>query len=395
MIIVIDRDIPFAGSMFRGRAEVHAVPGEKITAETVRNADALIVRSVTKVDGKLLDDSPVGFVGTATSGFDHIDRSYLDRKGAAFAHAPGCNALSVAEYVAAALLELGARFGLRPDRMTIGVVGVGNVGRRVAAMAGALGMRVLMNDPPLARKTGGAEFVGLTDALQADVVTFHVPLEKGGRDATYRLLNTERIRAMRRGSVVVNTARGGVVDGVALRDALGSGHLRAAVLDVWEREPAIDTGAVDMAAIATAHIAGYSADGKVRGAAMMYDALCEWKHWEKTWVPPADALPPPDRPEFVIDGADGDDRGILREIVTTCCPLMRDDSDLRKITALPESERPGYFIGLRNNYPPRREFAAFTVSLDPARTRLAETLAGLGFAVRYAGPAGTAGGGTG
>jgi erythronate-4-phosphate dehydrogenase len=382
MIIVIDKDIPFAGEMFAGRAGVVAVPGEQITPATLKNADALIIRSVTKAGEQLLAGSSIRFVGTATSGFDHVDRAFLDREGIAFAHAPGCNAESVAEYVATALLELACRFDMNLGGMSIGVVGVGNVGRRVAAKAAALGMRVLLNDPPLARKTGGWEFVRLDEALTADIVTFHVPLEKTGPDRTYRLLDARKLGLMRPGSIVINTARGGVVDPGALRSALASGHLRAAVLDVWEGEPAIDTAAVGMASIATAHIAGYSADGKHRGAAMMYDALCEWKKWKKEWLPPLDSLPPPALEEFIIDRKNTGDREVLKTLLSTCCPIMRDDADLRKISGMPEGERANYFIGLRNNYPPRREFSATTVTVDPARAALVETIGGLGFPVR-------------
>jgi len=393
MIIVIDRDIPFAETMFSGRADVVAIPCDAITPDSVKNADALIVRSPTKVDEKLLACSRVGFVGTATSGIDHVDREYLDRRGIAFAHAPGCNAESVAEYVVAALVELSARFGFGLAGMSIGVVGVGNVGSRVARKAAALGMRVLLNDPPLEREKGGKEFIGLRDALRADIVTFHVPLERAGPDPTFHMLNAGRIDAMRTGSIVLNTARGGVVDAASLLGALDAGRLRAAVIDVWEGEPAIDPRAVGKATISTAHIAGYSADGKVRGASMMYEALCEWKQWQRTWVAPPDSLTAPSRAEIMIDDSDDDDRKVLRRLVTTCCPIMRDDADLRKITGLPEGERSRHFIGLRNNYPPRREFSAYTVTVGPDRVPLVRTLQGLGFSVRTSGTRSTHGGG--
>lgn len=383
MIIVIDKDIPFAESMFAGRADVVALPGEKITPGMVHTADAVIVRSVTRIDEGLLAGSSVGFVGTATSGVDHVDRSYLSRRGIEFAHAPGCNAESVAEYVAAALLELGGKFDLRLEGMTMGIVGVGNVGRKVAQKAGALGLKILLNDPPLARKSGDPNFVNLDDLNDADIVSLHVPLNRTGPDATYHLFDRARLGTLKPGAMLINTARGGVVETAALSEALISGRIRGAVIDVWEGEPAIDPGAVGMASIATAHIAGYSADGKVRGAAMMYDAICDWKGWKKSWVVPADACPPPGRPECIV-GADSEveDQEVLRNLVATCCPLMRDDTDLRRISLLSEEERSGYFIGLRNQYPPRREFGATTVSVIGARSTLSRTIGALGFSLR-------------
>ncbi|HLA99800.1 MAG TPA: 4-phosphoerythronate dehydrogenase [Bacteroidota bacterium] len=382
MKIVIDKDIPFSDSMFAGRAEVVTAPGEKISPELVKTADVLIVRSPTRVDERLLAGSSVAFVGTATSGFDHVDRAYLGRRGIAFAHAPGCNADSVAEYVVAALLEIGERFHVRLRGTTIGIVGAGHVGRRVARKARALGMTVLLNDPPLAAASGGAGFLDLGDLMDADFVSLHVPLTKSGPHPTHHLFDRRRIASMRPGSFLLNTARGGVVETAALAGALRSGGLPGAVLDVWEGEPSVDPEAVELASIATAHIAGYSSDGKLRGAMMIYEAVCDRAGWEKTWTAPPDALPPPARPEFTVDNSRTDEQEVLRSLVASRYAIMRDDAELRKIIRLPQDERARYFVGLRNRYPPRREFSATTVACNRAGDSLSRAFSELGFSVR-------------
>lgn len=381
MIFVVDRDIPFAGEMFSGRAEVRLFPGDEIDTAAVRDADVLLVRSPTRVTSDLLSGSSVRFVGTATIGYDHIDVGYLGSKGISFARAPGCNSTSVAEYVVAALLEAAGRFDLRLDRLTLGVVGVGNVGSRVAARASAMGMTVLRNDPPLERESASGGFVPMDALMEADIVTLHVPLTKSGPDPTWHLFDEKRISAMKPGSILLNTARGAVVDTAALKRSLRGGHLRAAVIDVWEGEPAIDTEALSLAAIGTAHIAGYSADAKLNGARMIYEAACEFLGWEKTWRPSRD-LPRPMVPEVRVGGAARDMQETLRDIVTACYPIMRDDAGLRAMSALPPDQRPAHFTGLRNNYPVRREFRATRVSLAGTGGPLGKVLGGLGFEVR-------------
>jgi erythronate-4-phosphate dehydrogenase len=378
MKIVADVDLPFLDSMFGARAELVRLKGSAITSAAVKDADAVIVRSVTKVDERLLAGSSVSFVGTATIGVDHVDTAWLASRGIGFASAPGCNANAVSEYVTAALLELAARFGFRLSGAVIGVVGVGNVGSRVASKAAALGMRVLLNDPPLARAGGPGRFLPLDDLMECDVVTLHVPLTKSGPDATHHFFDAGRIGMMKPGAILINSARGAVVDTAALPGALAGGRLRAAVADVWEGEPSVDPGLLSRVAIATAHIAGYSADGKAAASVMMHDALCAHFGLEDDWRL-GDRLPPPDEPLIDPGGRTADPEEVLREVVRRAYPIMRDDAAMRKLVSLAPPERPGYFIGLRNDYPFRREFHAVTVRGTGGPGFPSRELAGLGF----------------
>jgi len=378
MKFVIDADIPFAGVMFAGRAEVRAIPGSRITPDEVRGADVLIVRSVTKVTERLLGDHRPRFVGTATIGTDHLDLPFLESRGIPFANAPGCNSVSVAEYLVAALLEVAGRRRFLLEGKSLGVVGDGNVGSRVAARAAALGMNVLLNDPPRAERGEGGPYRPLEEVLAADIVTLHVPLTRGGRHATYHLLDGKKFAAMKRGAILINTSRGAVVDTAALKSAIGEKRIAAAVLDVWEGEPAIDTGAVGLGEICTPHIAGYSADGKARGAVMIYREVCRVMGWRPEWS--ADGLlPPPEHPRLDPPAADPEE--FLRSVVRACYPIMRDDAALRKISALPSGEREAWFSGLRDNYPLRREFAATTVGVPSPMKSVSGVLGALGFTV--------------
>lgn len=404
MRIVVDADLPFLEEMFAGKAEVVRLKASAIDAAAVAGADALIARSVTRIDERLLGGSRATFAGTATIGTDHADLEWLARRGIAFASAPGSNATAVSEYLAAALLELSLRLRRPLSGMTLGIVGCGNVGRRVARKAAALGMTVLVNDPPLERAAAGAEldaagasrFSPIDALMECDVVSLHVPLTRSGSDSTWRLFGGDRLGAMKPGSVLINTSRGAVVDPPALANVLDSGRLAGAVIDVWEGEPAVDPELPRRATIATAHVAGYSADARLRAAAMMHEAACAHFGWIPSPVSP-DRLPPAD--PAVIDpraweGSGGRDprsapdpwtpprsEEILRRIVRIACPILRDDADFRRHLDLPAERRPAEFIRLRNEYPARREFPAITVKADGSKDFPAAALAGLGFRV--------------
>jgi len=372
MRIVADENIPYVRKAFGEVGEVVMAPGRSMAPDLVRDADILLVRSVTQVNEALLGDSRVRFVGTATIGTDHIDESFLSERGIAFAAAPGSNANSVAEYVAAALLVLAGRGGWDLAGRRIGVIGVGNVGSLVVAKAEALGMRSILNDPPLARETGDARYRPLDEALDADVVTLHVPLTREGPDATFHMVDDRFLGRLREGTILLNTSRGGVVDTAALHRALETGRLGSAVLDVWENEPGIDLDLLRRVDLGTSHIAGYSFDGKVNGTRMLYGAVCAWLGRPADWRP---VLPPPPVPEVAVrtEGEDG-----LREAVLAVYDIERDDAALRGLLDLPEAERARAFDRLRKDYPRRREFPNTTVTA-PARLRPA--LAGLGFRV--------------
>jgi erythronate-4-phosphate dehydrogenase len=379
MKIAVDRNIPLAVSAFGALGDVTLLETTAVTPGTVRDASALVIRSETKVGPALLEGSGVRFVGSATIGTDHIDLPYLASKGITFANAPGSNANSVKEYVLAALLTLARRGGFPLRGKTLGVVGVGNVGGRVAAIGRALGMRVLENDPPLARQGGGGRFLPLDSLMEADIITLHVPLTRTGSDPTYRLLDARRIGAMKTGSILLNTSRGAVVETRALEAALRDGHLSAAVLDVWEGEPSIDAGLLRWASLGTSHIAGYSIDGKVNAAGMIRTALCRFLNDGSAWDPSRE-IPPPPVPSIAL-APGGTTEEILGYAVKACYDIEYDDRLLRGLFDVPPEERGRFFMGLRTGYRLRREFSSMNIVPGPARTSLRNVLADVGFQI--------------
>lgn len=374
MKIVCDNKIPFLQGVFEPFAEVVYLPGSETTAEVVRDADAIITRTRTRCDASLLAGSSVQVVATATIGFDHIDTTWCAEHGILWRNAPGCNAGSVAQYVGAALCTLARRHGLDLSRMTLGVVGVGHVGRKVARLAEALGMRVLLCDPPRARREGGDGFVSLDEIVaQCDIVSLHVPLSREGTDATWHLFDAARLASMRPDQWLFNAARGPVVDNAALKAALAAGTLRGAVLDTWEGEPDIDRELLDMLEIATPHIAGYSADGKANGTMASVRAvagqlglpLLDWR--------PTD-LPAARHPLlFSLGAAFKSPREVLGSALLYTYDILADDRALR--------EHPEWFEQLRGDYPVRREPEAFTLRLRGGADDLVRRLRALGFKV--------------
>lgn len=376
MKIIVDENIPYGREAFSRLGEVITLPGRAISPVDVRDAELLLVRSITKVNAALLEGSSVRFVATATIGEDHIDKTWLAAKGIGFSSAPGCNANSVGEYIVAALLHLAAKHGLSLEGMSLGVVGVGNVGSNVARKAAALGMTVVLNDPPLAESTGDARYRPLEEVLACDFVTTHVPLTKAGPHRTVHLVDEHAISRMKPGSFLLNTARGPVVDNGALLDALKRGHLRGAVLDVWEGEPEVRLDVLDAVDIATPHIAGYSFDGKVNGTRQIYEAACRHLGVPSDWSVDA-LLPEPEHPRISI-GSGADE---LKRAVDTVYPLLEDDARMRAIKEQPAEGRAAYFDMLRKTYPRRREFQNTVVTLAEAGAVLRGPLQGIGFRV--------------
>jgi erythronate-4-phosphate dehydrogenase len=374
--ILVDENVPFALESFGQFGTVRVRPGRLISPADVRDADVLIVRSVTRVDETLLSGSSVRFVGTATIGCDHVDLDYLKSRGIAFASAPGSNANSVAEYVTAALLLSAQARRTTLEGATIAVIGVGNVGSRVVRKAEGLGMRCVLNDPPRRRATGDATFVALPDALaKADYVTLHVPLLRGGPDRTEGMARPAFFGAMRREAVFLNSSRGAIVDEAALAAALDSGHVAQAVLDVWQGEPAIDPDMVRRAFLATPHIAGYSFDGKVAATSMLYVAFLAWRGLGQSMC--LEAASPPDAPRLDFSGRGEADEELLREAVSAAYDIQEDDRALRQAVTAPD--RAARFDLLRKTYPQRREFYHTTIVLPRERDSLARKAARLGF----------------
>ena len=381
MKIIADENIPYVKEAFGTLGQVILLAGRKMDAASVSDADVLLVRSVTKVNEALLRGSKIGFVATATIGTDHIDQAYLQSRGIGFVSAFGSNANSVAEYLMAALLNLARRKEFRLRDKTIGVIGVGNIGSRAVRVTQALGMRTLQNDPPLKRKTRDPKFLPIDHLFEADILTFHTPLTMQGPDATYHMANEHFLHRMKPGSVLINTARGAVVDTQALHKAIDRQHLSMVVLDVWENEPYIDTSLLEKVSLATPHIAGYSLDGKTNGTEMIYRALCKFLGKEPKWCA-RDSLPPLPVPHIGLQVAGRADEDVLREVVKKVYDIERDDADLRGILKIPEAECGKFFDLKRKDYPVRREFFNTALLLKDGSEGLREKFAALGFRVR-------------
>ncbi len=383
MKVVVDKNNPLVAETFRQFGDVISLGTKDITRESVHDVDILIVRSETKVTKELLDGSAVKFVGTATIGTDHVDVEYLHSRKIGFASAPGSNANSVAEYIVAALLLLARRKGFSLKEKTIGVVGVGNVGSKVVRNAKAFGMTVLKNDPPLARASSDTSFLSLDELMNADIITVHVPLTKTGPDPTYHLFDVVRMNKIKKGAILINTARGSVIDGKALSDALSSGHLGGAALDVWEGEPGIDTFLLEKVDIGTPHIAGYSFDGKLSAVKQTYSAACKFFGQKENWAL-GKLLPKPVVERIIVpDEKVGDEsnENMLYKIVRQCYDIESDDRSLRNISKVSEEEQRLYFRRLRAEYRVRREFSNTTVELPAPMSSLKELLTTIGFQV--------------
>lgn len=375
MRLFIDENIPQGPSAFSVHGDVTLFAGRALRREDLAQADALMVRSITKVNADLLEGTPVKFVGTATIGVDHVDQEYLRARGIGFSAAPGCNARSVAEYFAAALLHLQARHGLELEGRTVGVVGYGNVGKAVAAIAPALGLKVLVNDPPLADAgaavpaAAGGAFVALRElAERADIVTFHTPLTKSGPHPTLRMADRAFFAALGRGKTLMNMGRGEAFDEPALLEALDAGALRHLVLDVFPGEPNVNPELARRADLITPHIAGYSIQGKLNGTGQILEAFR--RHFglaEKSAV----VFPRPENPRI-------ENPKSVFEAVLRSYDVARDDADLRAHVGHADFAKE--FDLLRKRYPVRHEFADFTVA-GVGDAALRERLAALDFHV--------------
>lgn len=371
--IVADNKIPFLEGALEGVARVEYLPGAEISRSNLLDADALITRTRTRCKRELLEGTSIRFIATATIGYDHIDTDYCREKGIGWTNAPGCNSSSVEQYIVSTLLWLANHRNIDLKTLSLGVIGVGNVGSKVATAARALGMRVLLNDPPRERAEGNAEFVSLEELKKhSDIITMHVPLNKGGMDNTFHLADTEFIDSLNHGTILINSSRGGVVDEAALLEGIRSGKLSDVILDVFETEPDINKELHEALAIATPHIAGYSLDGKANGTTMSVRALSRFFGLGlDAWTPAS--IPAPDLPEILADASDTSISELLWEVYGQTYDVSSDDQRLRKA--------PELFEQLRGAYPFRREPAAYAVRLFQGYPEIREILEGLGFDV--------------
>ena len=363
--IIADNKIPFLqGSPLKDAAEMIFLPGAAITKKELMNADAVITRTRTKCNEETLEGTPVKAIATATIGYDHIDTGYCEKHGILWKNAPGCNAPSVAQYITSLLLRLSLRHDFSLEGKKLGVIGAGNVGKRVIAKAKALGMEVLVNDPPRAEAEGPAGFCSLeTITREADIITLHVPLEKSGPHPTYHLADESLMKSMKSSAFLINSSRGSVADNEALKKMLKEKRIAGAALDVWEKEPEIDPELMALLDFATPHIAGYSTDGKANGTAASVHFIADFFGFSGMgdWYPD---VPQPANREISVS--------TLAEAVFASYDIASDDMRLRN--------SPQTFEKQRGDYPLRREFPAYFIkNAEELAPELKKTLSALGF----------------
>ncbi len=359
MIGIIDSNIPFIKGVLEPFCEIHYKKGDEINAHSVRNADFIIIRTHTRCNKDLLEGSKVKYIASATIGFDHIDTSYCSENGIAWSTAPGCNSPAVQQWVGAAIIKRLSLKGLRPDSLTLGVVGVGSIGSKVVALGRALGMNVICCDPYRAEAEGLVDYVNFEDLLKmSNVVTFHVPLTKSGRYPTFHMLDKSNLSLCKPTVYIVNSSRGGVIDENALLGFLDMNTEAQVALDVWEGEPNINAVLLKRALVATPHIAGYSLEGKVMATKMVVDAIS--RHFNlgiDPWWP----IPDPLKQKLAIGPVSS-----VTEAIGFSYNI--DNDDIRKLN--------GSFEEYRNSYTFRRDFSGHTVN---AHGKLAELLQIIGF----------------
>ncbi|GJL54565.1 MAG: erythronate-4-phosphate dehydrogenase [Nitrospirales bacterium] len=375
--IVAGESIPYVEEAFSTLGTITMLPGRSITSASLQATNVLLIRSITKINETLLHDTPVEFVGSASAGVDHIDTGYLQSRHIGFASSPGSNANSVAEYVITALLTIAGRTHMTLSGKTIGIVGVGHIGKLVQHKAEALGMKPILNDPFLA-ETGDIDHHSLDETLSCDIVTLHVPFTQNGPFPTHHLINSDTLACVHPSTIFINASRGEVVDTQALLDAITQNRIGPTVIDVWEHEPHIHWELVNAVTIGTPHIAGHSLDGKAMGTYMIYTALCQHIGVAPQWEP-SDSLPSPSIPSITVTPSNHSEEEDLRAITTKLYDLLADHARLKALLDEPPEKRATLFDGLRKHYPIRREFHRTIVKAPTAAATLRRQLTALGF----------------
>lgn len=375
MIIAVDRALPYWKEAFSDLGELRPFAGNELHPEFLRDADALVVRTVTPVNAFLLGGSAVRFVGAASAGMDHADHDYLQRKGIYFCCAAGCNANAVSEYVLTALYTVAVRNNWTLSEKSLAVIGVGHVGSRVASKARAIGMEVLLCDPPLYDVTGDGKYQPFESVLGADILTFHTPLTDAGPYPTRHMLNRGVIDRLGKKQFLINASRGGIFDGRALLDALHDKRILGAVLDVWEGEPEIDYHLLELTDIGTPHIAGATLDGKIRAVTLIRDQLCEFSGMDLPlntdgFYPPVRRI----RPQQTCSQQE-----TALQVLREAYDIEKDDAALRELAALPDNFRGKSFERLRAAHFLRQEFPHYTVELYESTRLQADIFTGIGF----------------
>lgn len=367
--IVVDKSQPLAIEAFSQLGEVQALAVEEMNSQALKDTDLLICRSTIKVDKDLIAGTKVKFVATCTIGYDHFDLEYFKEHSITFTNAAGCNARSVAEYFLAAILEYAVSHNKELAGLTLGIIGAGNVGKEVIRIAKILDIQILVNDPPRASIEGDEGFCSLEELLQkSDIVSIHTPLIYEGAHPTFKLANDKFFSFMKDDALFLNLARGKVVDETALLNALDSGKVGEAIIDVHYNEPIVNKELITKSFLATPHIAGHSYDGKVNGTLLAFNTACTYLGEEKEFdlrgfYPPTINLDSNPLPDCTLEEN-------LLQVIRQCYDIKVDDNALRS--------NPNSFSMLRKNYPPRYEFMHYSITPHES---LRQILLALGFKI--------------
>ncbi len=336
MKLVIDNTCYAYKEIFDCFGEITAIAGRDINASSVKDADVLIVRSRTQVNQALLSGSQVKFVGSTVVGLDHVDQDYLKAKGTQFFSAQGCNSMAVAEFVISTIVNLANELNFNYQKKTLGIIGVGNVGTRLAEKSKLMGIKTLLNDPPRQMHESLDNFVDLNTALSADIVTFHTPLTVDGKHPSYQLLNENNFHHITNKTILFNAARGGVI-----KEAIWQKHKTLAnIIDCWEDEPNINPSLQNTAYLATPHIAGHSVDAKFMGSFIVYKALCAFLGEKED----------KNIRNLINSGELSIDRGNLKDTLNEIYDFQQDANAIKDINN---------FEDYRRNYPIRYEWHHF------------------------------------
>ncbi|NRF31749.1 4-phosphoerythronate dehydrogenase [Vibrio coralliilyticus] len=373
MKILIDENMPYAEQLFSQLGEVVLKSGRTLSADDLVDVDALMIRSVTKVNAELISQANrLKFVGTATAGMDHVDQALLKEKGIFFTAAPGCNKVGVAEYAFSVMMVLAQQQGFSVFDKTVGIIGAGQVGSYLQQCLEGIGIKVLINDP-LKQAAGDERHFTPLDALleQADIITTHTPITRDGDFPTHHLINEAVLNKLRGDQILINAARGPVVDNTALKARLRKQDGFIAALDVFEFEPEVDMELLPLLAFATPHVAGYGLEGKARGTTMIFNSFCEFLSNDLR-AHASELLPTAPVPELVLDRAW--EEATLHNLTQLVYDVRKDDALFRR-----EISQPGAFDLMRKNYWDRREYSAVTLRGN-AEANL-QPLAKLGFQI--------------
>lgn len=368
MKIIADNNIPFLKGVAEFFGDVTYLSGADFSKENIKDADTLIVRTVTRFDRKNLEGSNIKLICSATIGYDHIDTDYCENHGIEWRNAPGCNSGSVQQYIASALITIARKKQFSLKDKTIGIIGVGNVGTKVASICKLLGMRVILNDPPREKAEGVNEFVSIDKIKkEADIITFHTPLSKTDEFPTFHLADKTFFESLEKKPVIINSARGGIIDTEAVKQAVKDNLISGVIADCWENEPDIDLQYMEVTDIATPHIAGYSADGKANATRMSLTSLAEFWSLDKT---PIDKITVPQVSNPIIEYNKFQGISTIENIILHTYNPLSD--------CVPFLNAPSQFSCLRGHYPLRREYSAYTI-INSSNPDEAAALHAMGF----------------